>query len=141
MPWLIAACRLWCWVPACSYLAPKCFLTVYLCSVFSGNSFSPSQNHCKSHIKNVLQACAPNGKHAHRVHCSHTAVTAARNSGRRGMGLCKNSTETVSSHAVTRPQTPSQLTGSLQLCLAPRPKQRCPQNIQGPDKIKSLVSG
>lgn len=59
------------------------------CSACEGNSFSPSQSPCKSHIKNVLQACVLNGKHAHREHCSRMAVTEARNSRKRGVRLCK----------------------------------------------------
>lgn len=48
------------------------------CSAPQGNNFSPKENPCKSHFRSVLQACAQSGEGAHRVHCSHVAVTEAR---------------------------------------------------------------
>lgn len=71
-----------CQLPPCPH---KHLQPLHPCSAPEGNNFSPKQNPRKAHIKSVLQARAPSGEGAHRVHCSHVAVSEARKSRKRGV--------------------------------------------------------
>lgn len=110
---LLRGCSARCWScqrpeslppPASSHLAlHKHLQPLHPCSARERNNFSPKQNPCKPHIESVLQARAPSGEGAHRVHYSRVAVTGARKSRKRGAGPQKSPKGRAPSWAPTPP--------------------------------------